>query len=293
MGQTEIETLRQIPLEDFLARLGHEPIRKRGNEWWYAAPYRTERTPSFRVNVDKQLWYDFGLGKGGDIFTLAGEFVHSCDFMEQAKFITEAGIVPLPPIEPRPHKAVEKKPAFEEVEVRALSHRALLSYLEERGVASAIAGRHCKEIHFRLNGKRYFAIGFGNRSGGFELRNRFFKGCIPPKDITLTKYGSSRCHLYEGFMDWLSALALGIGHAEDSLVLNSVANADKAIPALENYHEIVCHLDHDDAGRRTVGVLRKRFGERVADHSGRYSGYKDLNEYLVAKQKISNHQNKE
>ena len=99
--------------------------------------------------------------------------------------------------------------------------------------------------------------------------------------------------LYEGFMDWLSALALGIGHAEDSLVLNSVANADKAIPALENYHEIVCHLDHDEAGRRTVGVLRKRFGERVADHSGRYSGYKDLNEYLVAKQKISNHQNKE
>lgn len=94
-------------------------------------------------------------------------------------------------------------------------------------------------------------------------------------------------------MDWLSALALGIGHAEDSLVLNSVANADKAIPALENYHEIVCHLDHDEAGRRTVGVLRKRFGERVADHSGRYSGYKDLNEYLVAKQKISNHQNKE
>lgn len=293
MGQTEIETLRQIPLEDFLARLGHEPVRRRGNEWWYAAPYRTERTPSFRVNVDKQLWYDFGLGKGGDIFTLAGVFVHSCDFMEQAKFITEAGIVPLPPIGPRPHKAVEKKPAFEEVEVRALSHRALLSYLEERGVASAIAGRHCKEIHFRLNGKRYFAIGFGNRSRGFELRNCFFKGCIPPKDFSSFRQGSSRCHLYEGFMDWLSALTLGIGTTEDSLVLNSVANVDKAIPALENYQEIVCHLDHDDAGRRTVEVLRKHFGECVTDHSGLYSGYKDLNEYLVAKQKISNHQNKE
>ena len=76
-------------------------------------------------------------------------------------------------------------------------------------------------------------------------------------------------------------------------MLNSVANVDKAIPALEDYQEIVCHLDHDDAGHRTVEVLRKRFGERVADHSGLYSGYKDLNEYLVAKQKISNHQNKE
>ena len=103
----EIDALRQIPLADFLARLGHEPLRMRGNEWWYAAPYRTERTPSFRANVDKQLWYDFGLGKGGDIFTLAGEFVHSSDFMEQARFITEAGFVPLPQIEPRPHKTVE------------------------------------------------------------------------------------------------------------------------------------------------------------------------------------------
>ena len=49
----EIDALRQIPLADFLARLGYEPLKMRGNEWWYAAPYRTERTPSFRVNVDK------------------------------------------------------------------------------------------------------------------------------------------------------------------------------------------------------------------------------------------------
>lgn len=284
----EIDALRQIPLADFLSRLGHEPLRKRGNEWWYAAPYRTERTPSFRVNVDKQLWYDFGLGKGGDIFTLAGEFVRSSDFMEQVRFITEAGIAPLPQMEVQAmkpkqlHQVVEKKPAFEEVEIMPLGHRALLSYLEERGITPTIAKRHCKEVHFRLYGKRYFAIGYENRSGGFELRNRFLKGCIPPKDITIHRQGSSRCHIYEGFMDWLSALTLGVGSTEDSLVLNSVANVNKAMPVLENYQEIVCHLDHDDAGRRTVEILRKRFSERVADHSGLYSGYKDLNEYLVA-----------
>ena len=39
------------------------------------------------VSMAKQLWYDFGLGKGGDIFTLAGEFLQSDDFMKQAKFI--------------------------------------------------------------------------------------------------------------------------------------------------------------------------------------------------------------
>ena len=90
MERTEIDAVRQMPLADFLARLGYEPVRSSGNELWYIAPYRGERTPSFRVNVAKQLWYDFGLGKGGDIFTLAGEFLQSDDFMKQAKFIAEA-----------------------------------------------------------------------------------------------------------------------------------------------------------------------------------------------------------
>ena len=74
MERTEIDAVRQMPLADFLARLGYEPVRSSGNELWYIAPYRGERTPSFRVNVAKQLWYDFGLGKGSDIFTLAGSF---------------------------------------------------------------------------------------------------------------------------------------------------------------------------------------------------------------------------
>ena len=96
MERTEIDAMRHIPLADFLARLGHEPVRRSGNELWYRAPYRNERTPSFRVNVAKQLWYDFGTGKGGDIFTLAGEFIGSNDFMEQVKFIAETANMPMP-----------------------------------------------------------------------------------------------------------------------------------------------------------------------------------------------------
>ena len=72
MEGTNIDAMRQISLADFLARLGHEPVRRSGNELWYRAPYRSERTPSFRVNVAKQLWYDFGLGKGATSSRLPG-----------------------------------------------------------------------------------------------------------------------------------------------------------------------------------------------------------------------------
>lgn len=56
MEQSLIADLRQLPIEDFLARLGYQPVKGRGNELWYHAPYRDDRTPSFRVNVEKLLW---------------------------------------------------------------------------------------------------------------------------------------------------------------------------------------------------------------------------------------------
>ena len=121
MERTEIDAVRRMPLADFLARLGHEPVRRSGNELWYLAPYRGERTSSFRVNVAKQLWYDFGLGKGGDIFTLAGEFLQSDDFMKQAKFIAEAANMTVTGWEKPVYPPKPTEPVFEDVEVAPLT----------------------------------------------------------------------------------------------------------------------------------------------------------------------------
>ena len=283
MERTDIDTMRQISLADFLARLGHEPVRRSGNELWYRAPYRSERTPSFRVNVAKQLWYDFGLGKGGDIFTLAGEFAQSVDFMEQARFIAKAANMVVdrsafPTYQPKP-----AEPAFEGVEAVPLLRSPLTDYLAERGIPYAVASHHCFRLNYGVRGKRYFAIGFPNMAGGYEVRSRHFKGCIPPKDVSLVKLENTAadvCSVFEGFMDFLSAATLGIVGNGDSLVLNSVSNVEKAMKHLDAYGRINCFLDRDEAGRRTLDVLGKRYGRRACDHSALYDGCKDLNEYL-------------
>ena len=277
-----IDGIRKIPLADFLARLGHEPCRRSRNELWYRAPYRSERTPSFRVNVEKQLWYDFGLGKGGDIFTLAGEFVQSNDFMAQAKFISETANMP---IEKRAMPAFSPKPsgpAFEDVEVTPLRHSVLTYYLAERGIPEEVARRHCCRIDYTAHRKRYFAVGFPNMEGGYELRSRYFKGCVPPKSISLVKAEDTTadvCSVFEGFMDFLSAVTLGM-ETGDCLVLNSVANAEKAMEHLDGYKRIDCCLDRDEVGLRTLELMRKRDGNRIEDRSALYDGCKDLNEYL-------------
>ena len=88
---------------------------------------------------------------------------------------------------------------------------------------------------------------------------------------------------------WLYVCPL-TGNA-DCLVLNSVANVEKAAGLLDGYGRIGCFLDRDEAGRRTLAVLTKRYGERVTDRSSLYDGCKDLNEYLqqTTKKQKNNH----
>ena len=282
MEHTDIDMIRRIPLADFLARLGHEPVRRSGNELWYRAPYRNERTPSFRVNVAKQLWYDFGLGKGGDIFTLAGEFAQSVDFMEQARFIAKAANMVVDRSEKPTYQPKPAEPAFEGVEAVPLLRSPLTDYLAERGIPYAVASHHCFRLNYGVRGKRYFAVGFPNMAGGYEVRSRHFKGCIPPKDVSLVKLENTAadvCSVFEGFMDFLSAATLGL-ETGDCLVLNSVSNVEKAMKHLDAYGRINCFLDRDEAGRRTLDVLGKRHSGRICDRSALYDGCKDLNEYL-------------
>lgn len=84
-------------------------------------------------------------------------------------------------------------------------------------------------------------------------------------------------------MDFLSAVMLGIGRGENSIVLNSVANIQKVHQLLKDYERVYCHLDNDEAGENSCAELQKRYGDKVIDHSHLYTGYKDLNEYLMSR----------
>ena len=273
--------MREIPIADFLNAMGIQPSKQKGNALWYSAPYRTERTPSFKVDTAKNVWFDFGTGNGGDIFDLAGAFIGSEDFLLRAAFIAKSGTCPFPVIE-RPQRNEEKEPIFEDIWVRPLQDSKLLGYLRERGIFADTVITNCEEVRYRVHGKRYYAIGFRNDAGGLELRNRFFKGCIPSKDISLKRNGSEVCAVFEGFMDYLSAMQLGI-IASDWLVLNSVSNVEKAVKVLHGYERIECYLDNDDAGRRTLERLRADFRVKVIDRSSLYADHKDLNEFLLSK----------
>ncbi len=273
-----IDDIKQISLVDFLHHLGYEPTGRDSKGLWFYAPYRNERKPSFHVNPRKNVWFDFGSGAGGDIFTLAGELCDSTDFIRQAEYIAEKMQMPIAkPYKPEPFI---EQPTFEDVKISKLVSPALLSYLVNRGIPADIAQRYCVQVDYKLHGKNYYAIGFENSAHGYELRNAFFKGSYPPKHITHIANSNARCNVFEGFIDFLSAERLGLNDGNDSVVLNSVANVGKAIPTLAKYPLILCYLDNDTAGRAAVARLRREFGDRVSDKSALYPDHKDLNDYL-------------
>lgn len=276
-----IDEIRKISLVEFLNQLGYQPTGRDSKGLWFYSPLRSERKPSFHVNPKKNLWYDFGSGNGGDIFSLAGEIAGTNDFIRQAEFIAEKMQMPVEkPYKPIPFK---EEPTFSNVEISKLEHPALLKYLADRGIPKEIAQRHCVQVDYELHGKQYFAIGFENMAHGFELRNSFFKGSFPPKAITHLAKGNARCCLYEGFIDFLSGEKFGFNDYNDVIVLNSVANLGKAIPLLNDYSVMLCFFDNDAAGQAAYSRLEKEFGTRVCDKSSLYPNHKDLNEFLVDK----------
>ena len=287
-----IQEAKQIRIADYLQSLGYTPVKQQGNSLWYKSPFREETEASFKVNTDRNLWFDYGLGKGGNIIALAEE-LYASDYVpyllnkiaERVPHIRSVSFS---------FRQQASEPSFQHLEVGELTHPALLRYLQERGININLARLECKELHFIHNGKPYFAIGFPNVAGGYEVRNRFFKGCIAPKDIRYIRQQGEqqeKCLVFEGMMDYLSFLTLRMKNCptmpnldgQDYVVLNSVANVSKAMDVLHGYERIHCLLDNDEAGRNAYLELAREFSGRIRDFSDNYNGHKDLNDYLCGK----------
>lgn len=293
-----IAQIKQIDLVDYLRAIGFSPTKESDKSAWYHAPYREDRTPSFKVNKDKNIWYDFGTAQSGDIIDLAALLYQSKDVSRLLKLIEGAA----PALAPRIRTPISQSgerltDQFRNVKVVDLNHDALKSYLQSRGIYRAIGECECKEVHYTCHKKEYFAVAFPNNSGGFEIRNPYFKGCIAPKDISIIqkteRLRGRCCCLFEGFMDYLSYLTLVKSgriteddEHVDYIVLNSVSNVSRAIEPIKKYKVIHCYLDNDDAGRRVMDSLHELLGDKVQDMFAPYPLYKDLNDFLRNKKKF-------
>ena len=177
------EEANSLDMVDYLSRLGLEPKRISGHQYWYLSPFRNERTASFKINRNINRWYDFGEGKGSTLvdFGIRHFKCSVYDFLKQLSFPSPANY----PLPNQSGKKEEIESVIEVISIKNITSLSLKNYLKARKIDVDIANTFCKEVSFRIKDKNYFAIGTANDAGGYELRNSFFKGSTHPKALQL------------------------------------------------------------------------------------------------------------
>ncbi len=160
-------------------------LKKRGNDYSGLCPFHNEKTPSFHVSADKQLFYCFGCGAGGNLaqFVMRSENV---DFVDALKILADNAGITLP----------EDDNSYDDV-------------------------RHKKRMRiYEMNAKaaRFFHDSLKNHSFGKDGLDYFKDRGILPKTITTFGLGYAP-KSYDALLDYMK----GLGYSEQELVEASLA----------------------------------------------------------------------
>ena len=294
MKEEDLSRIKRYPIVEYLERKGIKPVRRTAAYALYCSPLREETHPSFKVDTEKNLWIDYGEGRGGSIIDLCMR-MEGCTLSEAIRRLgqnasldaayglsKEKSDIDTSPVTPWQPSGARKL-----IEVSDTLPSHLEAYLADKRCIDLNRARpFLKCICYEVRGRRYQAIGFANLSGGYELRDdKTFKGTIAPKDITpiFTDRAEPVC-IFEGFMDFLSFLSMKEEITDHCLVMNSVSNVARTIRYLNDRHltNIRAFLDNDEAGRRAVQDFIKA-GFHVEDMNIHYKDFKDLNDFHVSR----------
>lgn len=273
----KISKVKELDMVEYLESLGHHPVRISGKNYWYLSPLRNERTASFKIDRTLNRWYDFGEGKGGNLVDFGIRF-HGCNVKDFLKKLSSDTIT------------ISKEQILQNREVKLtilsihqISSSALVKYLESRRINKEVADNYCQEIRYQVGDKIFYALGFKNDAGGYELRSPYFKGSSSPKDTSFIDHGTGELAVFEGFFSFLSYQSMYHGQEQrltDFLILNSVSFFDKSVPLMLRQQSVRLYLDRDTTGqnctRRALSL-----GKQFTDESWLYKGYKDLNEWIM------------
>ena len=294
MKEEDLSLIKRYSIVEYLERKGAKPVRRTPTYAMYRSPLREETHPSFKVDIQKNLWIDYAEGRGGSIIDLCMR-LEGCTLSEAICRLGQnvsgntAHSYSSPKYEIRicPKQKEIANGARKLIGISDTLPPYLQEYLtKERCIDLKKATPFLKCISYEVRGRRYEAIGFANSSGGYELRdNHLFKGTVAPKDITPIFEGMEQpvC-LFEGFMDFLSFLSMKGEVTNQCLVMNSVSNVARSIHYLNkrNITSVRAFLDNDDAGRKAVQEFVNA-GFKVEDMAVYYRDFKDLNDFHISR----------
>ncbi len=277
-----------IPLEEVLVSLGHLPTKQNEKEAWFLNPFSTENHASFKLDKRKNVWYLHSEGIGGNNIDFMMKYLKASvkevlEWAEKQNFSSFQS--------QKDYLSKSSSLNYHITEIKELQNENLKIYLQQRGLSPTVYSL-VKEVHFAIGEKKLYAIGFENLSGGWELRNQFYKGSLLKKDISVINLNNNleknkNVVVFEGFIDALSFVEMKPFYKGDLLVMNSISLLNKTKEYLKNYSEFHLFLDNDKAGEHCKNSILELFPE-AKNRSEIYALHKDFNDYLKSKKKNKN-----
>jgi len=284
-----------ITVLDYIKNHLHLEVVRHGINFFCLSPFTNEKTASFCIFEKTNSYYDYSGSFGGDVVDLHKRLNGLDRKMSYKELVmdnlTIGSIAKFDVI--HQDKREIKKSTFEIISILPLSNIVLLDYAKSRGIPRNIAKENCKELTYKIKDKYTFnAICFINDKQGLEIRNSKFKGGFNKKWITTIqgKNGSSTLDIFEGFLDYLSYLALHkiTMPINKTIVLNSLSMQKLVIPENET-KKIRLFLDNDNAGDVATRYFLDVFPfMEVDDQRVHYKEFNDLNDYLTHRLKKKN-----
>ncbi len=189
------ETVEEVRMQNDIVDVigGYLPLKQKGSSHFGLCPFHHESTPSFSVSADKQLYYCFGCGAAGNVFSFIMQ-MENCDFVEALTKLAERAHITLPQPNRSKEYAAEEKLKKELLDIhitagryyyqclQSESGKKAVSYLEKRRVSKSIQRKfglgYSPEEHGSLFGvlkEKGFSEAAMVKSG-LVLENRSGKG---------------------------------------------------------------------------------------------------------------------
>jgi len=273
-----ISEAKKIHLIDYLQKNGLIPVKIKYGSAWFLSPFRKETTSSFKVDLNKNLWYDFGTGEGGNLIDLIMK-LNNLNVPQALAQISSTSY------DVGEHIAIplDDSARIRINRIQSLRNPALIQYLKSRKVSLPFSRTFLQEAYYTVHGKQYFALSFANDRGGHELRNAFFKtGSSPKHFTTIQGTDNTGINVFEGFMDFLSCCThYNRTPRFRTIVLNSLSFLPRIESEFSNTKTINLFLDNDQAGRTATQKIITTYNQVTDWGPLVYPNHKDFNDFIM------------
>jgi len=290
------EIKEKVSLLALLGKLGFMPQKVSGNEYFFLSMLREEYTASLCVNDKLGVWFDHG-GAGvsgirsGSVIDFGLAYWYPAPFHDVLKKIVEHADVSMENSwdsrdQASLQKHTAKKANYDISSISEfISHNGINSYLTSRGIEKVATGFLYQIDYTVLDSKNknrnFFASGWPNENGGWEVRNKYFKGCLGHKGMSYFPGAGHKLSVFEGFYDFLSWKTENQKDPASILVLNSLSYLSSAIARAKQFASIEIYFDNDKSGISGANEFAAQVPGSI-DCSFRYEGFKDYNEKIIA-----------